>query len=137
MSNSHVEQYTHFVWGTWSREPLITAEIEKVIYDAIRAKCHELKCQVRAIGGTEDHIHVLVRMPATIDVMRLAHGMKGASSHLIRQTVAPQANFRWQGAYAMFSVCPNVVPCVCDYIEHQKEHHAHNRIRPEWEQPAA
>jgi putative transposase len=135
MPNSHIASYHHFMWRTWDSAPLLTPEIEVAVYNAIRAKCHELDCQVRAIGGTENHIHILVRMRATLDLAALAHGMKGASSHLIRKEVAPHLNFRWQGAYAAFSVCPNVVTNVCDYIENQKIHHARNSLIPEWEPP--
>ena len=133
MPNSCTELYVHFVWATWDRKPLITPQIEGIAYTAIRAKCHERKCQVRALGGVADHVHVLVRMPATLDVATLAHDMKGASSHLIRHRLTP--DFQWQGAYAAFTVCPSVVPALCEYIEGQKEHHARNRLKPDWEQP--
>jgi REP element-mobilizing transposase RayT len=133
MPNSYAELYVHFVWATWDRKPLLTLEIEAAVYAAIRAKCHERKCQVRAVGGIADHVHVVVRMPATLDVATLAHDMKGASSHLIRHHLG--TDFRWQGAYAAITVCPSVVPALCEYIEGQKEHYVRNRLNLEWEQP--
>jgi hypothetical protein len=40
--------YVHCVWVTWNREPLITAEIQGMIYGAIVYQCEVLKCMVIA-----------------------------------------------------------------------------------------
>jgi REP element-mobilizing transposase RayT len=99
----------------------------------VAAKCRELKCELVTIGGTEDHVHVLARMHAPVSVAGLAHGMKGASSHLVTHEIAPEQGFKWQGTYGAFSVSPDDIDRVCDYIQRQKEHHARGSTVPEWE----
>ena len=47
---------------------MVTPEVEEQIYAAIAAKCMELKCYVLAIGGVEDHVHLLVRFPTVLSV---------------------------------------------------------------------
>jgi REP element-mobilizing transposase RayT len=122
-----------FVWATWDRAPLITPAVEPRLHASISAKCRELKCDVVEIGGTEDHVHALVRLHATIGVAALAHGMKGSSSHLANHILAPDSGFKWQGSYGAFSVSPNDIDRTRDYIKRQKEHHAHSSTIPEWE----
>jgi len=115
--------YIHCVWATWDRLPLITPTLEQPIYTSILNKCHELNCHVLALGGTSDHIHLLIRFPATITVAELIKEVKGASSHLITHQIAPGEFFKWQGAYGAFTVSKNSVTDVKAYIERQKQHH--------------
>ena len=123
--------YVHFVWTTWDREPLITPLVEPRIYSAIAAKCHELGCQPIEIGGVEDHVHVLVRLSATVSIAQLAHGIKGSSSHLA--THALNVPFKWRGSYGAFSVGRSEVTRIRKYIRNQKEHHAKRELVAEWE----
>lgn len=134
MPNSFAEVYLHFVWTTWDRMPLVTQDIEVQIYATIAAKCQELKCQVLEIGGVEDHVHVLVRMSATVSPAELAHGMKGSSSHLVTHVL--QKSFKWRGSYGVLSVSPNQVERVRAYIRNQKQHHATGEIQDKWERDA-
>ncbi|MEW5720097.1 MAG: IS200/IS605 family transposase, partial [Chloroflexota bacterium] len=91
--------YLHCVWATWDRLPLITPQIEARLYSAINAKCKALRCEPLAIGGIEDHIHLLIRFPTTLAVATLVKEVKGASSHLITHKIAPTEFCKWQGAY--------------------------------------
>ena len=133
MPDSCTYVYVHFVWATWDRMPLITAKREVAIHACIAGKCREMKCDVGAIGGTEDHEHALIRVYSTVSVALLAQGMKGASSHLVNHSLDPAAFFRWQGTYGAFSVSQNDLEQVGAYIRHQKEHHANDDLRPAWE----
>lgn len=125
--------YLHCVWATWDRLPLITSQIEAQLYSAIQAKCKELKCEPFAIGGIEDHIHLLVRFPTTLAVATLVKEVKGASSHLVTHAITPTEFFKWQGGYGAFTVSKDMVPKIVAYILNQKQHHATNKILEEWE----
>jgi putative transposase len=116
--------YVHLVWATWDRLPLITAEIEHPLYVAIRDKCRELGCLVYAIGGIEDHVHLLVRMHPNIAVGTFVGDIKGASSHLVSHKLKPDEFFKWQGAYGSFSVELASMPRIIAYIKNLKTHHA-------------
>lgn len=136
MREARVAAFVHLVWGTWDRLPLLTGEATRVVYRAVEAKCRELKAEVIAIGGVEDHIHLLVQLPGALSVADLAKHVKGASSHLVNNQLSGDGSFRWQGAYAAFSVEPRRLDPVIDYIKHQREHHDANTIYGPWEQPS-
>ena len=134
MRRPGVVVFVHIVWATWDRLPLLTPEIEREVQRAIGAKADELGAQPVAVGGTEDHVHLLVRLPATLSVADLVKHVKGASSHLVTHGLGPGHVFKWQGAYGAVSVSPRDVARVSDYIARQREHHADGSLIAEWEQ---
>ncbi|MCX7841387.1 MAG: IS200/IS605 family transposase [Anaerolineae bacterium] len=125
--------YLHCVWGTWDRLPLITPQVERRLYEAIAKKAHELKCDVLALGGIADHIHLLVRFPTTLSVADLLKGVKGSSSHLMTHEIAPNEFFKWAGTYGAFTVSKSGVAGGSDYISNQKTHHAERKLVDDWE----
>jgi putative transposase len=113
--------------------PLISPQIETQLYSGINAKCKELKREPLAIGGIEDHLHLLVRFPTTLAVASLVKEVKGASSYLTTHEIAPTEFFKWQGAYGAFTVSKEVVPKVREYVLDQKKHHAMKSVFEAWE----
>ena len=134
MRRSGVVVYVHVVWATWDRLPLLSGEFERAVYRAIGAKCDELGAEVIALGGVEDHVHLLVALPATIALAEFVGKVKGASSHLATHRALPDGTFfKWQGAYGAVSVSPRDVAEVSGYIARQQEHHANGGLVPDWE----
>src|SRR5438046_2567066 len=131
---SYAQLYLHCVWATWDRLPLITPDSEPRLYSAIASKCKELSCSALAIGGVCDHVHVLIRFPTTITIARLIGEIKGASSHVMTHSIAPESFFKWQGSYGVFSLSKRSVPQVRNYILNQKAHHIHHTDIAELEQ---
>ena len=125
--------YLHCVWATWDRLPLITPQIETQLYSAINAKCKELKREPLAIGGIEDHLHLLVRFPTTLAAASLVKEVKGASSSMTTHEIAPTGFFKWQGAYGAFTVSKEVVPKGCEYVLERKKYHAIKSVFEAWE----
>ena len=133
MREPFAQIYLHCVWSTWDRLPLITSDVELRLYGAIIEECRELKCIPIRIGGIEDHLHLLVRLPTTIAVATLLQEVKGSSSHLMTHEINPSGFFKWQGAYGAFSLGYDDVPVVKEYIKNQKVHHANRTLRLELE----
>ena len=134
MRTPYTQLYLHMIWSTWDRLPLLTSDIESQVYACIAKKCHELKCRPLAVGGIEDHVHLLTRFHTTVSVAHLAKETKGASSHLVTHVLKPGDFFKWQGAYGAFTLRKGDVEQVRAYIENQKEHHREGRLVGEWEQ---
>lgn len=133
MRAPYTQLYLHCVCATWDRLPLITPTVESRLYPAIASKRSELKCEMIAIGGAVDHVHLLVRFPTTLAVATLLKEVKGASSHLMTHEIAPYDFFKWQGAYGAFTVTKAAMNGVRQYVENQKEHHATHNLVEDWE----
>ncbi len=134
MRAPYTQLYVHMVWATWDRLPLITEAIEPRLYAAIATKCRQLKCEPLAIGGIEDHTHLLTRLHTTVAIATLVKEVKGSSSHLGTHKIAPLEFVKWQGAYGAFTIRKSEVLRVKAYILNQKQHHAENNLHDEWEQ---
>jgi len=124
----------HLVWTTVKREPLITDEIEGAVYRCIGAKLVELRCKVIAIGGIENHVHVLLELHSTVSVAELVKQLKGGSSHLANTLAGPTRGFGWDDSYGAFTVGVRQLNKVKYYIDHQREHHRDGTVFAEFEQ---
>jgi putative transposase len=114
--------YYHFVWTTIQRLPLITADIENVMHDLIISKARFERGVVYAVNGMADHIHLVVALPPTVVLARFIKNVKGSSSRFIGEKI--DAPFQWQPGYGVFTVGPQGLKTVTDYVNRQKEHHA-------------
>lgn len=134
MPTSHVAIFVHLVWATWDRQPLLTPELAPRVQRVVADKAQECGATVLAIGGVEDHLHLLVRLPATVTIATLMKQIKGGSAYFIAHHLAPGSNFRWQGSYGAFSIGRQQIGAVCAYIARQREHHATNAPLVHWEE---
>jgi len=129
-----VEVYLHAVWATWRREPYIVPEIERPIYRCIESEIESAGARLLAIGGVEDHINILVKIPATIAIAKLMNQVKGVSSRLVHDHYPDHELFRWQENYGVFSVGRTQVRRVQGYVQGQKQHHAEGALHARWEE---
>ena len=124
-----LQLFYHLVWATRKREPLISDELEPVLYAHMRAKAIGLGGTVYAIGGIADHVHLVVSVPPRIALATYIGQVKGvASAKVNRARKLTEPRFSWQEEYGAFSLDAKRLPYVVAYVEQQKEHHADNRL---------
>ncbi len=128
MGKPYTQLYTHLVWATWDRLPLIKPEFANRIYAGLRQETLDMHCETIALGGVEDHVHLLLQMPPTLCVSEVIKQLKGNSSHLVNREIAPLDGFKWQGYYGAFSVSRGDLRRVEDYVNHQEERHANQQL---------
>lgn len=115
--------YYHLVWATKERLPLITAEREARLYPYIVAKADSLGCIIHAIGGIEDHIHVVVSIPPKLAIADFVKNIKGSSAHYLNQHLPAAEKFAWQEGYGVFSLGSKQLQRAVAYVNNQKIHH--------------
>jgi REP element-mobilizing transposase RayT len=76
-----------------------------------------------AVGGTDDHVHALVSLPATMSIAKAAQLLKGGSSKWIHDTFPNMNEFHWQEGYGAFSIGVSAIDRTVAYINGQEEHH--------------
>ncbi len=133
MRSSYTQLYIHLIWATWKRQNLIDGELEPILYRLISDILIEHKCKLIKIGGTANHIHLLVEIHPSKCVSNLVKCIKGFSSFSVSNQIRPDSFFKWQGGYAAITLSPHAVPILEKYIVNQKERHDGKSIDQRWE----
>jgi len=110
----------HVVFSTKERQKTIPAEMKERVWSYTAGICKGQKVFVHAIGGMEDHIHLLVQFPATIAIAEAIGKIKANSSGWMSDEIG---KFAWQEGYGAFSVSKSNMPAVMRYIQNQERHH--------------
>ncbi len=82
------------------------------------------------VGGTNDHVHLLVDLRATHVLADFMRELKRSSSTWVHDEIGAK-DFAWQEGYAAFSVSASALDDVQRYIENQEEHHRERSFREE------
>ncbi len=122
---SKVEMYVHCVWTTKYRAARLAPGIESRIHRCIVAQSEAVQCRVLAIGGTADHVHLVVRLCGKISIADLMRKVKSTSSALFNDLRPENSErFNWQDGYGCFSLWYSQVDKAIAYVHSQKERHA-------------
>ena len=122
--------FYHLVWSTKGRQPLLIPTVEEQIYGYPAGKAAGLKGVVFAIGGTVDHVHMVVAIPPSIWVSKFVGKVKGVASTRFNKSGVSDVQFEWQNEYGAFSFDAKRLPNYVAYAERQKEHHAEGTTIP-------
>lgn len=123
---SFVNVWIHAVWSTKEREPLLGKRWRNDLFQVCREVAREKEIHLDFINGVEDHVHALVCLRSTQTVSDCMRLLKGLSSHWINENRLIEGEFHWQNGYAAFSVSPNQIHHVRNYIRNQENHHRNN-----------
>jgi REP element-mobilizing transposase RayT len=75
------------------------------------------------VGGTENHVHLLLSLPSTLSTAQTIQLIKGGSSHWIHETFSDRNRFAWQEGYGAFSIGISHQEKTLRYIQNQETHH--------------
>jgi len=85
-----------------------------------------------SIGGVEDHVHILLSMPATITIAKAIQLIKGGSSKWIHDNFSEHRDFAWQEGYGAFSLSISHMKETIAYIQMQEQHHKKKDFKEEF-----
>jgi len=126
--------YTHFVFTTLHREPLIPEKHRERIEKYITGIINNNESKLYAIYANPDHVHFLVSRSPAISEEQLATIIADSSERFIKENKLASPNFSWQQSASAFSVSKADVDKVCQYILNQPEHHKKTTFAEEYEQ---
>ena len=132
MSHSYVSQLMHCVFSTKERKPLITPELQTRLFPYIGGIARKNKMKLISAGGVEDHVHLLISLPKTLDIAHAMQLIKGGSSKWIHEEFADHRLFEWQEGYGAFSIGISEVERTVKYINNQAEHHKRKDFKTEF-----
>ncbi len=132
MPSTFLSLHYHLIFSTKHREPMIASVWRSHLHDYLGGTVKGLGARSEIVGGTNDHVHLLVELKATHAVSDFMRELKKASSVWVHENEKTQLPaFAWQEGYAAFTVSASALPDVRHYIETQEEHHRQRTFREE------
>jgi REP element-mobilizing transposase RayT len=122
----------HIVFSVKERARLLVGPIAERLHPYLGGIARARACSPLAVGGTSDHVHLLIGLSRDLSPAELIRDLKANSSKWIRQTYPDLSQFAWQGGYGVFSVSQSNVDDVRRYIERQEEHHRARSFQDEF-----
>lgn len=122
----------HIVFSTKNREPMIDADWRPRLHDYLGGTVKGLDGFPQGVGGTADHVHLLIGLKATHCLSNFMRELKKTTSVWVHDAIG-NSQFRWQEGYGAFTVSPTARPEVRRYIGNQEEHHRNLSFGEEFE----
>ena len=86
MPHSYSSCLVHYIFSTKERRKMISPEVRERLWAYLGGIARENGMKALAIGGTDDHVHVLVSLPSTLPVAKAIQLLKGGSSKWLHDT---------------------------------------------------
>ncbi len=132
MPHSYISFHVHYVFSTKDRRRIISPEIRERLWAYMGGIARENKMKALAVGGTPDHVHILLALPSTISVAKAIQLIKGGSSKWVSDMFPEIHQFAWQEGYGAFSIGVSGIDDTIAYIQTQDEHHRSRTFQEEF-----
>ncbi len=132
MAHTFSELLSHVIFCTKGRTASIDDDLRPRLHSYIGGIVRELGGTAIAVGGTADHVHILLRLPPNVSMSDAMRVVKTNSSRWVHETSPNLRSFAWQTGYGAFSVSESNRQAVIDYIENQEEHHRRTSFQEEY-----
>jgi putative transposase len=127
MSHSYSTNLVHCVFSTKGWVDSIPDDIRQRLYAYLFGTAKNLGIGVLAMGGTANHIHILMALPAKCPLAFALRDLKANSSRWMSDN-----GKRWQEGFGGFSVSPSQAGAVKEYIRNQEAHHQKRSFEEEF-----
>lgn len=132
MAHTYASCLFHVVFSTKERRPLISPAMQARLWGYLGGIARKNRIHALAIGGTADHIHMLLAVPPEMPLAKALQLIKGGSSKWVHETYPSHRLFAWQEGYGAFSISISHLKETIRYIEEQEEHHRRKTFQEEF-----
>jgi REP element-mobilizing transposase RayT len=129
----YIKIWIHLIWSTKNRHPFLGKQILSKVISHIRENANKKEIYLDFINGHVDHIHTLISLKADQSIAKVAHLIKGESSHWVNENHLTAMEFGWQEEYIAVSISHSAVNRVREYIKNQEEHHRKKTFAEEYQ----
>ena len=123
MPQSLAQLYTHLIFSTKHRQPIIRSCDYKDLCSYLGGILKEMESPSLTIGAVSDHIHILYRQSKNYALKKVIKEVKTGSSKWMKTKGDHYKAFYWQDGYGAFSVSSSRIEQVRRYICNQEAHH--------------
>lgn len=132
MANTYSQIHIHTVFAVEGRASLIRSDWKEELFKYIGGIFRNQNQKLLAIGGVEDHIHLLFGIRPNLAISDLVRDIKSNSSSFINEKRFVRGKFRWQEGFGAFSYSRSQIDVVAKYILNQEKHHARRSFKDEY-----
>jgi REP element-mobilizing transposase RayT len=132
MSQSFTCLHYHLVFSTRHREPTIAPDIRPRLWEYLGGAVRAEGGIPVLVGGTADHVHLLVTLRQHKALADFLRQIKANSSKWVHETFPTAGGFWWQGGYGAFTVSHSGMEAVRAYVANQEEHHKARTFQDEF-----
>lgn len=130
-----VRAWTHFVWSTKNREPVLIDPYRDLLFEHIKENARQKNIWLDRINGYYDHVHCLVSLGKEQSIDKIAQLLKGESSFWFNNKSGFDTHrLTWQNDYFAASVSERSIDTARAYIENQVAHHQKTPFETEYKQ---
>ena len=122
----------HVVFATKFRNRVLAKSNHTLLYNYIGGVVRGFSGVLDCCGGIEDHVHLLVNIPAKIAVSDAIRSIKSNSSRWLNEQTWNTKDFEWQKGYGAFTVSFSQMDRVRSYIANQEVHHQRLSFQQEY-----
>jgi putative transposase len=117
------------VFSTKNRRNTISKDWQPRLWAYLGGICKNNEMIPLAVGGTENHVHILFHLPPRLALAKAVGLLKTNSSKWMGEQ---RKEFSWQEGYGAFSVSSSNLDQVIRYIESQEAHHRKTSFEDEF-----
>jgi putative transposase len=123
MPGTYTKLLYHAVFSTKERARLITPDLQPRLHEYLGGIVRSERGVAYQIGGTLNHVHLLLRWRTDDSFSNLMRKLKSNSSRWVHETFPMLQSFQWQEGYGAFTVSQSQSNAVDQYIRNQESHH--------------
>ncbi len=120
MAHTYSRNHVHVVFSTKDRGKIIEKELQPRLWAYLAGVCKNHEMIALTVGGTENHVHILLHLPPKLSLAKAVQLLKANSSKWMSEQ---GKDFSWQEGYGAFSVSASNLDQVIRYIQNQETHH--------------
>jgi putative transposase len=132
MPKDFISCIMHVVVGTYGLRNFLTADIRGQLSTYLSAVSKSKGMRLVALGGTENHLHILLALPAKLSLESAILPLKQSSTTWLRQNFEALRSFSWSTGYAAFSISRSQVDSTLLYIQNQEQYHWKKSFQEEY-----
>jgi putative transposase len=125
--------YTHFIFTTLHRQPIIEEKHRQRIEKYVTGIVNNNDSHLYSIYANPEHIHFLISRSPKLSEEKIATIVAESSMQFINENKLCTGAFQWQNSASAFSVSKSDVDKVCKYILSQPEHHRKISFQEEYD----
>jgi REP element-mobilizing transposase RayT len=131
MEDSKIYLFVHIIIEVAGRATLLKKSFRQLLFAWSKKTLVENDIQVIRMNGGEDHIHIIVEMLPTQQLMQIGRQIKESTAEFINASKMISSDFAWQETYTAFTVSPGNLQQTIDFIDRQEEYHLTRTLEQE------